>query len=343
MMEDLRSGNLNLDCEIDCLWSHLGSRRAQHQLYLNGQYESLAVSVMQIGMNRDLSYYYLGVCAENLGYLDAAEKYFKQSYHLFQNGRPHNRCKEESICNGIKLDVELPEHISSLKRAKQKLAVAAEAARISEAEFALQERSRKTVKNSRGKKKNKEILKAQQILLDAGYDVGEADGRANEKYQKALKRYQADNGLVPTGQLNTATRSSLGMGNPNPQKEAKKSTVEVAEKTDSPPMPKDNLPAASPTVPETPQPEETDKSAKKIEIAAIPLKVSSSSDSLSKKSIIAETTTIMVEPNVMSTSMGEVPSGTAVEVLEENSSFLKIRYGDKEGFVHSNFIKAGNH
>lgn len=335
-MEDLRSGNLTLDCEMDCLWSHLTSRRAQHSLYLNRQYESLAISVMQIGMNRDLSYFYLGVCAENLGYFDAAEKYFKQSYHLYQNGQSHNRCKDVSVCNGIKLDIELSEHISSLQRAKQKLAEAAEAARASETVVAVQESPPKTGKNSGGKKKIKEILKAQQVLLDEGYNVGEVDGRANENYQKALKKYQADHGLIPTGQLNTATRSSLGIANQHTPK------ANLSEKTDSFPVQKENAPTASPAVTEKQPPDANEKTEKEITIASIPVKMSVPPVSSSKINIIAETTTIMAEANVMSENIGEIPAGTAIEIIEEKNNFLKVRYNDKEGFVHSNFVKTVN-
>lgn len=156
MMDDLRLGNITLDCEFDCLWSHLTERESQHALYLSGKYEELAVSIMKVGLKRDLPYFYLGVCAENLGYFDAADKFFQESRYFFKHGASINRCKDEIHCNGIKIDSEISEHLSILKRANQRLGEAVDIARAYETEMlAYQESHAKQTKSPTPKKKNR--------------------------------------------------------------------------------------------------------------------------------------------------------------------------------------------
>src|SRR5882672_5828034 len=55
------------------------------------------------------------------------------------------------------------------------------------------------------------VLHAQQALNAAGYKVGVPDGRAGTQTLVALKRYQADRHLPPTGKFDDITLASLGI------------------------------------------------------------------------------------------------------------------------------------
>jgi len=59
------------------------------------------------------------------------------------------------------------------------------------------------------------VLHAQQALNAAGYKVGVPDGRAGTQTLVALKRYQADRHLPPTGKFDDITLASLGIAKTN--------------------------------------------------------------------------------------------------------------------------------
>jgi hypothetical protein len=53
------------------------------------------------------------------------------------------------------------------------------------------------------------VLKAQERLIELGYDPGTPDGVSGPKTKNAITQYQKDMGLLPTGELNPATINSL--------------------------------------------------------------------------------------------------------------------------------------
>jgi len=56
-----------------------------------------------------------------------------------------------------------------------------------------------------------EVCATQQRLLDLGYNPGPVDGVMGGKTRNALKKFQADKGIVSSGILNTDTREALGV------------------------------------------------------------------------------------------------------------------------------------
>ena len=56
-----------------------------------------------------------------------------------------------------------------------------------------------------------QMKKAQQALIDKGVYKGKVTGRTNAGFKAALKQYQKDNGLAPTGRLNQETLAKLGI------------------------------------------------------------------------------------------------------------------------------------
>ena len=54
-------------------------------------------------------------------------------------------------------------------------------------------------------------MAAQQALKDKGHDPGKIEGRMGPRTRAMLSDYQRAEGLAVTGQLDTDTRSKLGM------------------------------------------------------------------------------------------------------------------------------------
>ena len=55
------------------------------------------------------------------------------------------------------------------------------------------------------------VRNTQSALNSRGYDAGAVDGLWGPNTQSALRRFQADRGLAPTGLLDDATRAALGV------------------------------------------------------------------------------------------------------------------------------------
>jgi hypothetical protein len=71
-----------LTCREPCLAEWQRTQPQAAQLEAAGRSQELAVLVMQVGYQDDLSLYYLGRAAEGLGYRAAAATYYRQSTQL---------------------------------------------------------------------------------------------------------------------------------------------------------------------------------------------------------------------------------------------------------------------
>jgi hypothetical protein len=58
------------------------NRKKVRSLDATGRWQELALLVMQVGYTNDLSHYYLGHSAENLGYWRAAQRYYRIAERL---------------------------------------------------------------------------------------------------------------------------------------------------------------------------------------------------------------------------------------------------------------------
>ncbi len=77
LMSELQAGQPVLDCRADCGLAWANNRQQAAALDATAQWRQLALLVMQIGYMDDLTYYYLGRAAENLGYLQPAQRYYR--------------------------------------------------------------------------------------------------------------------------------------------------------------------------------------------------------------------------------------------------------------------------
>jgi hypothetical protein len=82
LMSQFKAGQPTLDCRADCGLAWDQNRQKAAALDATGRWQDLALLVMQIGYMNDLSYYYLGHAAENLGYLQAAQRYYRIAERL---------------------------------------------------------------------------------------------------------------------------------------------------------------------------------------------------------------------------------------------------------------------
>lgn len=116
LQSQFRNGTANLDCEIPCLWSWVTNFNNFITLYNSNEWEKLASLVIQVGYPTDLSYFFLGRSAEELGYNDAAVKYYRRSIDFYNDPMPTHHCRDSSTgCGGLNLAVSLPQHISSVQ------------------------------------------------------------------------------------------------------------------------------------------------------------------------------------------------------------------------------------
>jgi hypothetical protein len=92
---------------LDCSGAWGANRQKVRSLNATGRWQELALLVMQVGYTNDLSYYYLGHAAENLGYWQAAQCYYRIAERLSVTqcpaprerliSRPHSVCRQTSV------------------------------------------------------------------------------------------------------------------------------------------------------------------------------------------------------------------------------------------------------
>ncbi|HMD64085.1 MAG TPA: hypothetical protein VKF83_08945 [Stellaceae bacterium] len=82
LMRQVQAGEPMLDCRAECSGAWGQSRQQVRILDATGRWQDLALLVAQIGYMNDLSYYYLGRAAENLGYWQAAQRYYRIAERL---------------------------------------------------------------------------------------------------------------------------------------------------------------------------------------------------------------------------------------------------------------------
>jgi hypothetical protein len=111
LMRQFQAGQPMLDCSMEeCGLGWMQNRQKAELLEATGRWQELALFVMQIGFMDDLTYYYLGRAAQELGYLQAAQRYYRIAERLSVTelacgNRPHN------ICNGHVFPDQLYPHL----------------------------------------------------------------------------------------------------------------------------------------------------------------------------------------------------------------------------------------
>ena len=72
-----------LDCSMtECGLGWMQNQQKAALLEATGNWQELALFVMRIGFMDDLTYYYLGRAAQQLGYMQAAQRYYRIAERL---------------------------------------------------------------------------------------------------------------------------------------------------------------------------------------------------------------------------------------------------------------------
>lgn len=92
MIQQLENGTAVLDCEIACSWPWITNQKELSALYRAGAWSQLSIKVMQIGIQTDLGYFYLGRAADGLGAYQAAIRYYRIAGAISTRGPTWSRC-----------------------------------------------------------------------------------------------------------------------------------------------------------------------------------------------------------------------------------------------------------
>ncbi len=79
LVDQFVDGNAVLDCELSCAGKFGFNRQAMLAMSQSGDWANLARTVISIGYNQDLSWFYLGLSAQGLGLGDAAVTYYTKA------------------------------------------------------------------------------------------------------------------------------------------------------------------------------------------------------------------------------------------------------------------------
>jgi predicted Zn-dependent protease len=77
--ERFKRGETAFDCRLQCSLAYERRRADWKRLHARAQWRDLAVSVLQVGYQNDLSYFMLAEAARGLGLKDAAQKYYRRA------------------------------------------------------------------------------------------------------------------------------------------------------------------------------------------------------------------------------------------------------------------------
>lgn len=104
--EDFKRGQARLSCGNDCAIKFQTNQKDLARLHAQRNWEGLAREVLDIGYRQDISWHYLGIAAEGLGYAAAARQYYGQAVALARHKETHCEGSILNLCNGIKLPGE---------------------------------------------------------------------------------------------------------------------------------------------------------------------------------------------------------------------------------------------
>ena len=95
--ERFKRGETIFDCRLQCSLAYERRKADWKRLHGQRQWRDLAVSVLQVGYENDLSYFMLGEAASGLGLKEAARKYYRRA---LDSGAQYG-CREE--CEGFEV------------------------------------------------------------------------------------------------------------------------------------------------------------------------------------------------------------------------------------------------
>lgn len=111
--QQFATGQIRLTCGLGCAGTDGAARSKYRNLYQNRLWQDLAKEVSGIGFDSDRNYYYLGIAAENSGYLNAAKTYYQLG--LASTSKCGGRT---NVCDGFNFPTDINARLNAIN-AKQ--------------------------------------------------------------------------------------------------------------------------------------------------------------------------------------------------------------------------------
>lgn len=112
--ERFKRGEATLECG-DCALG-FGSRLSTlRDLHAQGQWETLAREVLDLGYNQDIAWYYLGEAARGLGLGATARRYYEQAVTLAGQKETHCDGPLRDLCGGVRLPEAARQALADLR------------------------------------------------------------------------------------------------------------------------------------------------------------------------------------------------------------------------------------
>ncbi|MEJ1962521.1 MAG: hypothetical protein WDO56_13650 [Gammaproteobacteria bacterium] len=118
MTTDFQNGTVIFDCTIKCSGSYIFNQDQIWAFHDNKAWHELAIAVISAGWRQDISYFLLGVAAQQLGYYEPADRYYRMAGALSQSPLGSERCGSvPSLCHSIVLPRDLYPRLAAVSRA----------------------------------------------------------------------------------------------------------------------------------------------------------------------------------------------------------------------------------
>ena len=118
LTEQFIRGYARLECYASCAGKY-GANRADLKMFHDAElWRDLALRVLEIGNYGDQQYYYLGRAAEGLGYVSAAEIYYKLSIGVSKSGR-YDCAGLINVCDGFVFPQTAESRLASVVQGKK--------------------------------------------------------------------------------------------------------------------------------------------------------------------------------------------------------------------------------
>jgi len=129
LMTQFRNGDAYLDCGFSCQWVYVDNERELARKYAAGDWKGLALQTMELGPRMDIAYFYLGRAAQELGYYQAAERYYARAAFLTEGKQQppdvismcRSNVRADLMCGGIDVPSQLLIQFQLLRRQEAQL------------------------------------------------------------------------------------------------------------------------------------------------------------------------------------------------------------------------------
>lgn len=279
--EAFKSGAASQDCDgIQCAVGWGRNASALHALYEAQAWEALAERVINTQYDHDLAYFYLGKSAEGLGLPVAAKAYYSRSSSAAVKCTLGmlNTCR----------DIDVPSETATALRSLD-------------------------LDSGMSGQTAMDSVELQSRLAQLGFYDGAIDGVSGPMTESAIRSFQRENDLTPTGDVNQATLIALSKTSTYDAKSSMAAVAKAGEAARS-----TSSPASS---------------------AAAEVIERSNTPNASTRGRALRLLEILAEKDPFAVVVAEAPTGAWVTVVERGEEWTQIEFEGRKGFVYSDSIR----